>query len=63
MENDVSVEGSVGGAIERGEPVSGARHSAALDASSPLIEISDKDYRTFCLPCYALEEGGDCNLS
>jgi hypothetical protein len=25
----------------------------------PIIEISDKDYRSFCWPCYALEETGD----
>jgi hypothetical protein len=30
-----------------------------LDAL-PLIEISDKDYRSFCWPCHALEEMGDC---
>jgi hypothetical protein len=23
----------------------------------PLIEITDKDYRSFCWPCHALEEG------
>ena len=28
--------------------------------SSPIIEISDKDYRSFCWPCHALEETGDC---
>ncbi len=38
---------------------SDARYAASV---SPLIiEISDKDYRSFCLPCYALEETGDCN--
>lgn len=26
----------------------------------PIIEISDKDYRSFCWPCHALEETGDC---
>jgi hypothetical protein len=26
----------------------------------PLIEISDKDYRSFCWPCHALEDTGDC---
>jgi hypothetical protein len=25
-----------------------------------IIEISDKDYRSFCWPCHALEEAGDC---
>ncbi len=25
------------------------------------IEISDKDYRSFCFPCHALEEIRDCN--
>jgi len=24
-----------------------------------IIEISDKDYRSFCWPCHALEETGD----
>ena len=28
--------------------------------SLPIIEISDKDYRSFCWPCHALEETGDC---
>ena len=27
----------------------------------PVIEVSDKDYRSFCFPCHALEEAGDCN--
>ena len=26
-----------------------------------VIEVSDKDYRSFCFPCHALEEAGDCN--
>jgi len=26
----------------------------------PIIEISDKDYRSFCWPCHALEDIGDC---
>jgi hypothetical protein len=26
----------------------------------PLIEISDRDYRSFCWPCHALEEMDDC---
>jgi len=30
------------------------------DRSLPIIEISDKDYRSFCWPCHALEETGDC---
>lgn len=25
----------------------------------PITEISDKDYRSFCWPCYAFEETGD----
>ena len=63
MEMDVQGQGNVVGAVERGEPVAGAGHSAAIDAgvmSLPLIEISDKDYRSFCWPCYDLEENGDC---
>jgi len=28
--------------------------------SLSIIEISDKDYRSFCWPCHALEETGDC---
>ena len=27
----------------------------------PVIEVSDKDYRSFCFPCHALEEAGDRN--
>ena len=27
----------------------------------PIIEISDKDYRSFCFPCHALEETPGCN--
>lgn len=26
----------------------------------PLLEICDEDYRSFCWPCHALEEPGDC---
>ncbi|MEZ5571123.1 MAG: hypothetical protein R3E64_03780 [Halioglobus sp.] len=26
-----------------------------------IIEISDKDYRSFALPCNALDESGDCS--
>jgi hypothetical protein len=26
-----------------------------------IIEISDKDYRSFCFPCHALEDVPDCN--
>ena len=26
----------------------------------PIVEISDKDYRSFCWPCHALEETSDC---
>jgi hypothetical protein len=27
--------------------------------AASVTEISDKDYRSFCWPCYALEETGD----
>ncbi len=28
-------------------------------AALPVIEISDKDYRSFCWPCHDLEETGE----
>lgn len=34
----------------------GEREGRALP---PVIEVSDKDYRSFCFPCHALEEGGE----
>ncbi|HEY6131962.1 MAG TPA: hypothetical protein VIV27_08080 [Halioglobus sp.] len=44
------------------ECVAGPRRSRMLEAgggTAPIIEISDKDYRSFCLPCYALDDTGD----
>lgn len=49
------------GSHEENEP--GIDCQYALDqryGSLPIIEISDKDYRSFCWPCHALEEAGDC---
>jgi len=45
------------------ENVSGIDCQHVVDqpyGSLPIIEISDKDYRSFCWPCHALEETGDC---
>jgi len=45
------------------ENVSGIDCQHVVDqpySSLPIIEISDKDYRSFCWPCHALEETGDC---
>ena len=46
---------------DTGFPQTDCRHvrDELLD-TLPLIEISDKDYRSFCWPCHALEETGDC---
>jgi hypothetical protein len=46
------------------ENVSGNHCPLVVDqpySSLPIIEISDKDYRSFCWPCHALEEPGDRN--
>jgi hypothetical protein len=42
---------------------SDARSDAGSSAGvlSPIVEVSDKDYRSFCFPCHALEEVTDCN--
>jgi hypothetical protein len=45
------------------EVVSGTNFPGAAEMSGgaePILEISDKDYRSFCWPCIALEEGSDC---
>ena len=42
-------------------PGAGCQHvPAEYPAALSIIEISDKDYRSFCWPCHALEETGDC---
>ncbi len=44
------------------EALAGGHGHRMLDArysALPIIEISDKDYRSFCWPCHALEETGD----
>ena len=49
------------GSYEENSPGIDCQH--AVDEryrSLPIIEISDKDYRSFCWPCHALEETGDC---
>lgn len=33
----------------------------AVGEMPPVIEVSDRDYRSFCFPCHALEEAGNCN--
>jgi hypothetical protein len=43
----------------KGEGVTRAHSQKADRVTLPIIEISDKDYRSFCWPCYALEEIGD----
>jgi hypothetical protein len=47
----------------RGEAGSMARSMAGSEvgAGRPFIEVSDKDYRSFCFPCHALEEATNCN--
>ena len=66
MGRGVGVHGGVARAVEpghydMGSPGTNGRHvpDEPFDAL-PLIEISDKDYRSFCWPCHALEELGDC---
>jgi hypothetical protein len=34
--------------------------SDRIGGAMHVIEISDADYRSFCLPCNALDENGDC---
>jgi hypothetical protein len=34
---------------------------SAVGEMPPVIEVSDRDYRSFCFPCHALEEAGNCN--
>lgn len=46
-------EGGKGGGVTRADSQEADR------VTMPIIEISDKDYRSFCWPCYALEETGD----
>ncbi len=65
MGRGVGVHGGVArvgetGNYDTGLPGTDCRHvlDEHLDAL-PLIEISDKDYRSFCWPCHALEEAGD----
>ena len=65
MERDVDGRGSVAGAAQSGMldgPVFDT-YCGRLDpytGIAPIIEISDEDYRSFCWPCYALDETGDC---
>jgi len=33
---------------------------AASAAVMPVVEVSDEDYRSFCWPCYTLEDDSDC---
>lgn len=42
-------------------PVEGARALQDGAVSPLIIEISDEDYRSFCFPCHALEEGDGGN--
>lgn len=49
--------------LEAGEQWDEARvgERCAAPTLPQVIEVSDKDYRSFCFPCHALEEAGDCN--
>lgn len=38
---------------------SGGGEAAGNAATVPVVEVSDKDYRSFCMPCYTLEDS-DC---
>ena len=61
--------GEPGGTAGEGEVVqtkksvsgksNGGVSAEELIVSPRIIEISDKDYRSFCWPCNALEETGD----
>jgi hypothetical protein len=61
-----SMNGAVARILAAGrclEDLPRCKDQAALDddcAVLPSFEISDKDYRSFCWPCHALEETGDC---
>ena len=65
MRNSKGKQGSVAGAAEvpkSKEWVGCDSTGKVLDRSIKALsitEISDKDYRSFCWPCYALEETGD----
>lgn len=62
MEEVKGAHGSAAGETEgsKGDGLlSGVDVWAANLAALPIIEISDKDYRSFCWPCYALEETDD----
>ncbi len=51
--------------VKAGEPQGDAREKLPEAAQEParkeggITEISDEDYRSFCYPCYALEEALD----
>jgi|GEM_PF-3219413 len=66
MGRGVGVRGGVAGAVVTGNCDTDLPGTDCRDALNehldalPLIEISDKDYRSFCWPCHALEEAGDC---
>ncbi len=59
------MHGGIATVVETGvyaESLPSADGQHVLDAhlgALPIIEISDKDYRSFCWPCHALEEAGD----
>lgn len=61
METGTGAHGGVARGTEggKGEGVTRADSQEANCVTRPIIEISDKDYRSFCWPCYALEEAGD----
>lgn len=65
MGRGVGVHGGVAitaetGSVEMGLPATDCQHRLHEQFDTlPLIEISDKDYRSFCWPCHALEEAGD----
>ena len=69
MYREASMHGGVARLVEPGTydaALPGTDCHRMLDArysAPPITEISDKDYRSFCWPCHALEElekAGDC---
>jgi hypothetical protein len=69
MYRGAGLHGGVVSTVETGaydEALPGVDCHRMLDerySALPIIEISDKDYRSFCWPCHALEDTGDGQLA
>ena len=65
MDTPKGAQGSEATPVENVQKSDGVMSAAVINppasaAAMPVVEVRDEDYRSFCWPCYALEDDSDC---